>query len=82
MPLSACRMRSFAVWTVLAESRHGTVNDARIVLARGFVIESKPGERADAVILQHDVAALDQAEEQLLAPRVLEVDDEAPLVAV
>ena len=51
--------------------------------ARGrLVAEAEPGERADAVVLEHDVAPLDEAEEELLAARVLQVDLDALLVPV
>src|SRR6185295_6125368 len=74
--------RAVAVRAVLAEPRDGAVDDALVPLARRLVVEPEPLESVDPEVLQHDVALLDELEEELLAFRLLEIDDDAALVAM
>src|SRR5262249_37520899 len=74
--------RAVAVGPVLAEAGDRAVDDARVPLARRLVAQAEPGEGAHAVGLEPQVALLDQAEEQRLAFRLLEIDLDALLVAV
>ena len=46
------------------------------------VVDAELLDRADAKVLQHDVGALEEAEEELLALRMLEIDLDAALVPV
>ena len=70
------------VRSVLAEARDGAVDDAGIPCGGRLVAEAEPGEGADPVVLEHDVAPLHEAEEELLALRVLQVDLDPLLVPV
>src|SRR6185295_10772818 len=54
--------RALAIRSVLAEAGDGRVDDPGIALARCRVVEPELLERADAVVLQHHVALLDQLE--------------------
>ena len=74
--------RPVAVRAVLAEPGDRAVDDPLIARPRRLVAEAEPGEGADAIVLQHHVGPLDEAEEELPAPRVLEVDLDALLVPV
>jgi hypothetical protein len=67
---------------VLAEARDGAVDDARIPHRGRLVAEAEPGEGTDAVVLEHDVAPLHEAEEELLALRVFQIDLDPLLVPV
>ena len=71
-----------AVRPVLAVAGNRAVDDAGIALARGFVVQAKPAQGTCAVVLEHHVAALDHAQESLLALGMLEVEHHAFLVAV
>ena len=71
-----------AVGAVLAETGNRAVDDARIALARGLVVQAQAHQRAGAVVLEHDVGALHHAQEGLLALRVLQVEHHALLVAM
>ena len=74
--------RAVAVRAVLAETRDRAVNDAGVALLRLRVIDAEPLQRADAVILDHDVALFEQLEEELLALGLFHIEDDAALVAV
>ena len=66
----------------LAEAGDRAIDDARVARTAGLVAEPELVDHADAVILEDDVGALHQLEEQVLALGVLEVDDHALLVAM
>src|SRR3546814_20213058 len=66
----------------LAIARHGHIDQARIDRRQRFIIDAQPLGDAGAVILDEDVGALDQIEQDRLALRRLEVDRERTLVAV
>ena len=51
-------------------ARHGCVVDAELV------------DGADAQVFEHDVGALEQLEEQIAAVGLLQVEREAPFVAI
>src|SRR6185436_2095098 len=74
--------RALAVGTVLPESRYGAVDDALVALARSLVVEAQAFQGVHAEVLDDDVALLDQLEEQLLPFGLLQIDDDAALVAV
>src|SRR5215470_3694343 len=71
-----------AIGPVLAEAGHGAIDDAGVPLPGLLVAQAQALERARAVILQHDVRALHELEEELLALRALEIDLDALLVAM
>ena len=71
-----------AIGAVLTESRHRAVDDAGIALASLLVGEPQPLQRAGPVVLEHDVRALHQVEEERSFLRVLEIHLDALLVAV
>ena len=74
--------RAIPIGAVLAEARDGTVDDSGVSLPRFLVGQAEAREGARAVVLEHDVAPLDELEEELLALGALEVDLDAFLVAV
>ena len=51
-------------------------------LLHGLVVEPELLHRADAQVLEHDVGAFEQPEEQLLPLRMLQIDLDAFLVAM
>src|SRR5215468_9861464 len=65
---------AIAVRPVLAEAGHGAVDDAGVPLARHLVAQAQALEGARAVVLEHDVRALHEPEEELLAAGMLEID--------
>ena len=67
---------------MLAEAGDGAVDDAGVVPASLRIGQAQALQRARAVILEDDVGACDQLEEELFAPRVLEIHLDALLVAV
>src|SRR5207247_3658808 len=71
-----------AIGPILAEAGDRAVDDAGVAITGRLVSQAEPGEGTHAVVLQHDVAPLDEPEEQLLAPRVLEVYLDPLLVAM
>ena len=50
--------------------------------ARAVVVDAQPLHRADPQVLQHDVGALEQPEEERLAVGMLQVDRDALLVPI
>src|SRR5262249_10177486 len=73
---------ALTIGTVLSETGHRTINDARVAPARLRIGQAQALQRAGAVVLEDDVRAFDELEEQLLAPRMLEIHLDALLVAV
>src|SRR5215510_8464876 len=69
-----------SVGPVLAKAGYGAVDDAGVPLARHLVAQPQALESARAVVLEHDVRALHEPKEEILAPHVLEVDLDALLV--
>jgi hypothetical protein len=71
-----------AVGTVRAEALDAGEDQARVDLAQHGVAEAQPLDDARAEILQEHVRRLQQGAEDLLAPRLLQIQREAALVAV
>ena len=74
--------RPVAVRAVLAEARNRAIDDAGIAFFRFSVVDAEPLQRADAVILDHHVAFLQELEKKLLALGPLHVENDAALVAM
>ena len=73
---------AITIGAVLAEAGHRAVDDAGVVLARRRIGQAQAFERARPVVLEDDVCARHELEEELLAPRMLEVHLDPLLVAV
>ena len=73
---------AIAIRAVLAESRNGAVDDAGLAFARARVIDAELRHRADAQVLEHDVRALQQPEEQRFALGMLQVERDALFIAI
>ncbi len=73
---------AMAVGSGPAKAGERAVDQARIALAQLLVVEAELRERARPVVLDHDVGILEQARQHPLAARGLEVEHDAPLVAV
>ena len=70
------------VGSVLAEAGDAAVDDARVAGAAGVVVDAEASLDVGAVVLDDDVGALDQGEEDLDGLGLLEVEGEGALVAV
>jgi hypothetical protein len=57
-------------------------DDARIHLAHRLVVEAEPGQGGGAVVVDEDVDVLRELQQGVLARRLLEIENQAPLVAV
>src|SRR5204863_8742074 len=73
---------AIAIRSVLPEAGDRAVDDAGLALARTLVVDAEPGDRADPQVLEHDVGAVEQPEEQRLALWMLQIERDALLVAV
>jgi hypothetical protein len=65
-----------------AEAADRGVDDTRVGLGHGRVVEPEPRERARPEVLEHDVGAGDQPARHVEVVGVLEVQGDRPLVAV
>src|SRR5262249_59863397 len=74
--------RAIAIGAVLAEAGHRAVDDAGVALPRLGIGQAQALQRARPIVLENDVRTLDELEEQLLAPRMLEIHLDPLLVAV
>src|SRR4029077_4301070 len=57
---------AIAIRSVLPEAGDRAVDDAGPALARTLVVDAEPGDGADPQVLEHDVGAIEQPEEQRL----------------
>ena len=64
------------------EPLRGTINEARIVRTQGVVTEPQTLERAGTEVLDHDVRRAREAAGQIDSGGVLQIEANAPLVAV
>ena len=71
-----------AVGAGLAEAGGGGVDEARVAGGERLVAEAEAVHGARREVLHHDVDLLDQAQEEVLALRLLEVEQDALLAAV
>jgi len=71
-----------AVRPVLAKAGNRAINNACISQTRAVVIEPESGKRADAVVLQHDIAALDHSQKRFLAFGIFQIKHHALFVAM
>ena len=67
---------------VLPEPRDRAVDDARIDLAHGLVIDAEPVLDGRFEVLDDDIGLLDELEEDFLPLRAFQVERQRPLVAV
>ncbi|MNQ89827.1 hypothetical protein D3C85_1051440 [compost metagenome] len=74
--------RIVLVGAVLAIAGHGDVDQARIDLRKGLVIDPQTRGDARPVVLQEDIRRLDHLQQQGLALGRLQVDGQRPLVPV
>ena len=74
--------RTVAVRSVLPETGDRAVHDARLPLANALVVDAELCDGPDAKVLEHDVGALEQPEEDRFAFRMLEIERDALLVAI
>jgi hypothetical protein len=73
---------AIAIRPGLAKAGDGAVDDRRVPRAHGLVVDAELPYRAHAVVLDQHVRAIGQAQEQLLAFRVLQIQLDALLVPV
>ena len=71
-----------AIRAVLAEAGDRAVDDARLPRARLRVADAELVDGADAQVLEHDVGAIEQPEEDRLALGMLQIERDALLVAI
>lgn len=74
--------RAVTIGAVLAEARHRAVDDAGVALACFGIGQAEALECTRAVVLEHDVRAFDELEEELLAAGMLEIHLDALFVPV
>jgi hypothetical protein len=58
------------------------VDDGRVDLLQGLVVQAHALHDAASEIVEHNVGLANKLEEDLLAPGMLQVDDQGPLAAV
>ena len=72
----------FAVGAILAEPSDAGIDDARIDLGAGLVVDTESMLHGRAVILDDDIRLFDQLEEYFLTFFGFEIDRQAALIAV
>src|SRR5262249_51057108 len=74
--------RPVAVRAVGAERGHGTVDEARVHLAKRGRVHAEPRLHAGPHVLEEDIRRLHEAVENLAARGLLQVDGDRALAAV
>src|SRR5258708_2265743 len=76
------KTRTLAIGTILAEAGNRAIDDALVYRANGLVIDPEAEFDVRPVILDHDVGGLDHPFEDIDAVFFLQIEREAPLVAM
>src|SRR5260221_563531 len=71
-----------AIGAVGAEAGDAAIDETRVDLAQALIIELQPMLHIGPEVLDHDVGVLDQPVQDLERLRLLEIEGDAPLVAV